>query len=295
MSTSVTPDWTHHTASIGALPAQHWVEAGSGEAVVLLHGFPQHAWMWRRVLPLLAQRRRVIAPDQRGMGGSSITAAGYDKATLACDLHALLRHLGLERVHLVGYDLGGGTAYAFASQFPQMTLGLTEIEYAPPGFGYEQGLQPQPDWQSWQLAFFTQPDVAVQFIAGRERQLLAWYFWHWSHNPDAIDAHDFEVYVRQLQKPGALRAGFSHFATVFEDTVAVRAWSRTPLSMPVLALGGERGAGAYMLPAWRALAVQVEGGVMPGAGHWIADEQPDALAARLADFFDLVEAGGTKP
>jgi pimeloyl-ACP methyl ester carboxylesterase len=198
-------------------------------------------------------------------------------------------------VHLVGYDLGGGTAYAFASQFPEMTRSLVEIEYAPPGFGYEHGLQPQPDWQSWQLAFFTQPDVAVQFIAGRERQLLAWYFWHWSHDPDAIDQHDFEIYVRQLQKPGALRAGFSHFATVFEDTEAVKAWSQTPLSMPVLALGGERGAGAYMLPAWRALAAQVEGGTMPGAGHWIADEQPDALAARLTDFFDRIEAGGPTP
>ena len=295
MSSPHSPDWTHHTSSIGNLPAQHWVEAGSGEAVVLLHGFPQHAWMWRRIVPSLARRWRVIAPDQRGMGGTSITAAGYDKATLARDLHGLLQHLGLERVHLVGYDLGGGTAYAFASQFPEMTQSLVEIEYAPPGFGYEQGLQPQLDWQSWQLAFFTQPDVAVQFIAGRERELLSWYFWHWSHNPDAIDQHDFEVYVRQLQKPGALRAGFSHFAAVFEDAEAVRAWSRTPLTMPVLALGGERGAGTYMLPAWKALAKQVEGGTMSRAGHWVADEQPEALAARLEDFFTRVESGDARP
>lgn len=288
------PDWTHHTATVGTLPSQHWVEAGSGEAVVLLHGFPQHAWMWKRVLPALARSRRVIAPDQRGMGGTSVTAGGYDKATLARDLHALLVHLGIERAHIVGYDLGGGTAYAFASQFPAMTRSLVEIEYAPPGFGYEQGLQAVPDWQGWQLAFFTQPDVAVQFIAGRERELLAWYFWHWSHNPDAIDQHDFEVYVRQLQKPGALRAGFSHFATVFEDAEAVKQWSRTRLGMPVLALGGERGAGAYMRPAWQALATQVEGGVMPGAGHWIADEQPEALITRLGEFFARVEGGASE-
>lgn len=302
MPDPVSPSWAHRTASIGALPSQHWVESGgppdAREAVVLLHGFPQHGWMWKRVLPVLAERWRVIAPDQRGMGGTSITPAGYDKATLAGDLHALLQHLGIERVHLVGYDLGGGTAYAFASRFPEMTRSLVEIEYAPPGFGYEQGLQPVPDWQGWQLAFFTQPDVAVQFIAGRERELLAWYFWHWSHNPDAIDQHDFEVYVRQLQKPGALRAGFSHFAAVFEDAQAVEQWSQKKLAMPVLALGGERGAGVYMLPAWQALAAQVEGGVMAGAGHWIADEQPAALAARLADFFAQVEradAGGVAP
>ncbi len=293
--------WQHGSASLGALATQHWVEAGpangadSAEAVVLIHGFPQHSWMWKRVLRALATTRRVIAPDQRGMGGTSITAAGYDKATLAQDLHTLLQHLGVTRAHLVGYDLGGGTAYAFASLYPAMVRSLVEIEYAPPGFGYEQGLQPVPDWQGWQLAFFTQPDVAVQFIAGRERQLLAWYFWHWSHNPDAIDQHDFEVYVRQLQKPGALRGGFSHFASVFDDAAAVKQWSQTKLAMPVLALGRERGAGAYMLPAWQALATQVQGGVMAGAGHWIADEQPAALVQRLAGFFNDVEAAEARP
>lgn len=287
METGHSSLWSHHTATLGELSSLHWVEAGQGEPVVLVHGFPQHSWMWRRLFPHLSRRWRVIAPDQRGMGGTSIPASGYDKATLARDLHALVQHLGLDRVHLVGYDLGGGTAYAYASQFPESLASLTQIEYAPPGFGYEQGLQPMPDWQSWQLAFFTQPDVAVQFIAGRERQLLAWYFWHWSHNPDAIDATDFEVYVRQLQKPGALRAGFSHFATVFEDAQAVKVWSAVPLAMPVLAIGGERGAGAYMLPAWRRLAARVEGGIVAGAGHWIADEQPEALARRLDEFFGL--------
>ena len=87
-------------------------------------------------------------------------------------------------------------------------------------------MQPVRDWQSWQLAFFTVPDVAVQFIAGKERELLAWYFWHWSYNPDAIDQADFEVYVRQLQKPGALRAGLSYFASVFDDTEQVKAYKQ---------------------------------------------------------------------
>lgn len=264
----------------------HYVEGGQGTPLVLLHGFPQHWWMWRKVMPALAQHFRVIAVDQRGMGGTAITADGYDKTTLARDLHALMAKLGIDRAHVCGYDLGGGTAYAYASLYPEAVHKLVMIEFAPPGFGYEYGMQPVRDWQSWQLAFFTTPDVAVQFIAGKERELLAWYFWHWSYNPDAVDQADFEVYVRQLQKPGALRAGLSYFASVFDDMEQVKRFAATPLPMPVLALGGERGAGAFVLQAMQRLATHAEGGIVDQAGHWIADEQPRALAEQMINFLN---------
>jgi pimeloyl-ACP methyl ester carboxylesterase len=279
---SATP-FVHHTVQAGDL-AMHYVECGQGPPLVLLHGFPQHWWMWRRVMPLLARHFRVIAVDQRGMGGTAITQGGYDKSTLAHDLKALMTTLGIARAHVCGYDLGGGTAYAFASLFPEAVDKLVLLEFAPPGFGYEYGMQPVRDWQSWQLAFFTVPDVAVQFIAGKERELLAWYFWHWSYNPDAIDQADFEVYVRQLQKPGALRAGMSYFASVFDDAEQVKTFSVKPLQMPVLGLGGERGAGGFVLQALQRLATKAEGGVLPQSGHWIADEQPQALAERMTEF-----------
>jgi pimeloyl-ACP methyl ester carboxylesterase len=275
--------FTHHTMQARSL-AMHYVEGGQGTPLILLHGFPQHWWMWRKMMPTLAQHFRVIAVDQRGMGGTAITADGYDKTTLAHDLHALMEQLGLSRAHVCGYDLGGGTAYAYASLYPDAVDKLVMIEFAPPGFGYEYGMQPVRDWQSWQLAFFTTPDVAVQFIAGKERELLAWYFWHWSYNPDAVDQADFEVYVRQLQKPGALRAGLSYFASVFDDMEQVKQFAATPLPMPVLALGGERGAGAFVLQAMQRLASRAEGGIVEKAGHWIADEQPLALAEQMISF-----------
>ncbi len=159
------------------------------------------------------------------------------------------------------------------------------MEYAAPGFGYESGFQPTRNWQSWQLAFFTVPDVAVQFISGRERELLAWYFWHWSYNPEAISQEEIELYVRQLQKPGALRAGFSYFASVFEDTEQVKEFAKKKLKMSVLALGGESGAADYVLKGMQQLAENVTGGIVKGAGHWIADEQPQFLARTLLDFF----------
>jgi pimeloyl-ACP methyl ester carboxylesterase len=283
----------NHTAVVNGLNF-HYPKAGRAkETLVLLHGFPQHSRMWRNVIPALAEKFTVIAPDGRGMGGTSITPEGYDKRTMAEDLRSLLDHIGIENsINLVGYDLGGGTAYAFASLFPEKVKKLAFIEYAPPGYGYEYGMQPVRNWQAWQLAFFTVPDVAVQFITGRERELLAWYFWHWSYNPEAVSQEDFEHYVRQLQKPGALRAGFQWFASVFDDAEQVKEFAKKKLSMPVLALGGEKGANEFVLQGISRLAEDVQGGVIQQAGHWIADEQPAELAVRLLNF--LEEANDSK-
>jgi pimeloyl-ACP methyl ester carboxylesterase len=279
-----TDDFQHRTVTVGDVDL-HVVELGQGDPVVLVHGFPQHWWMWRPLMRDLAKAGyRAIAYDQRGMGGSTIAPAGYDKRTLAQDLAGLLDAIGVGQAAVIGYDHGGGTALAFAFDHPARVRKLGMIEYAPPGYGYEVGLQPTRNWQSWQLAFFTQPDVAVQFIAGKERELLAWYFWHWSANPDAIDEADFEVYVRQLQKPGALRGGFSHFAAVFDDTELFKSYAGRNVDVPVLALGGERGAGAFVEGAMRQLATHVTGATVAGAGHWIADEQPAALATHTIRF-----------
>jgi pimeloyl-ACP methyl ester carboxylesterase len=277
-------DFLHKTLTVGEVDL-HVVEIGSGTPVLFVHGFPQHWWMWRGQMLAMAEHGfRAIAYDQRGMGGSTITAAGYDKRTLAHDLAGLLDALQLDSTALVGYDHGGGTALAFAFEYPERVTHLAMLEYAPPGYGYEYGLQPTRNWQSWQLAFFTQTDVAVQFIAGKERELLSWYFWHWSANPDAVSQADFEVYVRQLQKPGALRGGFSHFAAVFDDTEVFKSYAGKRLMMPVLALGGERGASGFVAQAMQYMAEHVEGGVIPNAGHWIADEQPQVLTERLLSF-----------
>ena len=228
---------------------------------------------------------RAIAIDQRGCGGSDIPLGSYNKATLASDMLAVMDELNVQSAQVIGYDHGGGTAIALAYQSPERVEKLAIIEYAPPGFGYEMGLTAAPGNVNWQLAFFTHPDVAVQFIAGKERELLAWYFWHWAYNPDAVDQADFEVYVRQLQKPGALRGGMMHFASVFEDTELFKTWSASRrLTMPCLGIGGEIAAGIYAEMALKALADNVQGAVIPKAGHWIAEEQPAALQETLLAF-----------
>lgn len=266
----------------------HAISQGEGPAVLLIHGFPQHSHMWRPLMQKLADSGfRAVAIDQRGMGGSDIPPAGYAKATLASDALCLLDALGIETATAVGYDHGGGTAIAMAYCAPDRVTRLAVVEYAPPGLGYEQGLIATPDNRNWQLALFTQPDVAVQFMAGKERELLAWYFWHWSHNPDAVSQEDFELYVRQLQKPGALRGGFSHFASVFED----RRWFEEQaasgrLAMPCLGIGGAAASSSYPELALRAIADNVRGEIVDDAGHWLVEEQPDRFAATIFSFLE---------
>jgi pimeloyl-ACP methyl ester carboxylesterase len=281
----MTEAFEHHRANNGGVSI-HAVTLGTGPAVVLIHGFPQHWWMWRSTMQALAANGyRAVAVDQRGMGGSDIPQSGYDKRTLAGDVLAVLDTLDIPSAAVVGYDHGGGTALALAYEHPARVERLALIEYAPPGFGYEMGLTAAPGNVNWQLAFFTHPDVAVQFIAGKERELLAWYFRHWAYNPDAIDQADFEVYVRQLQKPGALRGGFMHFASVFEDMALFKAWAGAgKLAMPALGVGGEIAAGVYGEMALKALATDVRGAVIPKAGHWVVEEANAALAGVLTGF-----------
>lgn len=281
----MTDAFEHHRARNQGVSI-HAVSLGAGPAVVLIHGFPQHWWMWRSTMrALAASGYRAIAVDQRGMGGSDIPQGGYDKRTLAGDVLAVLDALQIASATVVGYDHGGGTALALAYEQPSRVERLALIEYAPPGFGYEMGLTATPGNINWQLAFFTHPDVAVHFIAGKERELLAWYFWHWAHDPDAVDQADFEVYVRQLQKPGALRGGFMHFASVFEDMALFKAWAAAgKLAMPTLGVGGDAAAGVYGELALKALATDVSGAVIPRCGHWVAEEAPGALADVLTGF-----------
>jgi pimeloyl-ACP methyl ester carboxylesterase len=282
----MTPAQTEHHRVRSGDVSLHAVSLGSGPAVILIHGFPQHAWMWRATMEALAAAGfRAVALDQRGCGGSDIPQAGYNKAVLAGDVIAVMDALGIGSARVVGYDHGGGTALALAFLAPERVERLAVIEYAPPGFGYEAGLVAAPGNINWQLAFFTHPDVAVQFIAGKERELLAWYFWHWAYNPDAVSQADFEVYVRQLQKPGGLRGGMMHFASVFEDTDLFKGWAAARrLQMPVIGIGGEAAAGGYPEMALRAFADNVSGAVIPKAGHWIAEEQPEALHQCLLGF-----------
>ena len=291
-------DFQHHRVPLpdrlpgGAPLGLHVRVGGPNDAppVLLIHGWPQHSLMWHTVAPALAETRRVICPDLRGCGSSDIPTAGYDKKTMAADLAAMLDVLGVDGpIDVVGYDLGSGVAYALAAANRERVRRLTVMEFGLAGFGYEEMMAPRPDWHlgsNWHLGFFAVPQAAEFAFRGRERELLQWFFWHIACDGSAVSHEHFELYVRHLSKPGALRAGLDIYAAVWQDAEDNKAAAETPLAMPVLCLGGDASSGGHLEDAWSPVASDVREAVIPRCGHWVGDENPEAVAELLIDFLD---------
>ncbi len=266
----------------------HYTEAGAGDAVVLLHGWPSTWYEWRHVMPLLAERHRVIAPDLRGLGDSSRPSDGYDKKTVAADLWSLLADtLGITRFHLVGHDWGGPTAFALAAAHPQAVRTLSIVDVVLPGLGpdFSQG------GRRWHHAFHMTPDLPEALVAGRERAYLGWFYEQFSWRRGAFAPEDVAEYLRTYTQPGALRAGFALYRAMGRDAEDNRAWAAAGhrLAMPVLAVGGgrteSRGRGTEPQASLAAVADDVTGLVVPDCGHFVPEEQPEALAAALLAHF----------
>ena len=281
-------DLSHHYADLGDVQL-HYVTAGAGFPVVLLHGWPQSWYEWRHILPELATKYRVIAPDLRGLGDSSRPLEGYDKKTIANDIWRLLHdHLGLKEFFLVGHDWGGPTAYALSAAHPEAVRKLAVLDVTIPGDGstnFSQG------GRRWHHAFHQTADLPEALIAGREDIYFSWFYRNWGHHPNVLTAADIAEYLRVYSQPGALRAGFSYYRNLARDIADNEATAKTfKLPMPVLALGGNNawGRGTEVLQSLQRLGGNVRGGVIDHCGHWMAEEQPAVLLQHLLPF--LAEA-----
>lgn len=289
----------HHMANVNGIRL-HYTRAGQGDPVVLLHGFAQTGYMWQeRIMPALAERYTVIAPDLRGSGDSDKPLAGYDKKTMAEDVYQLVQHLGFEKILLIGHDFGANTAYAYAAAHQAEVRRLVYLESILPGFGYEQAMQ-HPfakdgmGREIWHIGALDSPyGIAEVLVAGRERMLLSWFHRNFAYNPTAISEADLDEYVRSFSSPGGL-AALKYYCTHFEDAAHNQKLAKTPLTMPVLALGGEAFLGEGVLKWMEKVASDVRGGAVPECGHWIAEEQPDYLLAAIRSFFAEGEASRKK-
>jgi pimeloyl-ACP methyl ester carboxylesterase len=276
------PAFAHHTAKVNDV-LLHYVIAGHGDPVVLLHGWPQTWYEWRKIIPALAERYTVIAPDMRGLGDSSKPAGGYDKRTVAHDIYQLVRQLGFERIFLVGHDWGGPVAYAYACAHPADVLKLVILDVPIPGAGLEHALTFRPR-SVWHVQFHYVRDLPEALVTGRERTYLSWFF-RTAYDPTAITEQNIDEYVRCYSAPGGLRAGFEYYRAIFTDVEHNLENAKTKLRMPVLALGGERGFGEMTIKSMQQLAEDVRGGVIERCGHWIPEERPGYLTEQLLAFF----------
>ena len=286
-------EFTHHFVELPEV-VLHFVTAGQGDPVVLLHGWPQTWYEWRRIIAALAERYRVIAPDLRGLGDSSRPAGGYDKRTVARDIWQLLQdHLEHDRFFLVGHDWGGPVAYALAAAHPEAVRRLAILDVVIPGDGAESFSQ---GGRRWHHAFHQTLDLPEALTQGCERIYLTWFYRTFGFRPDAIGEADLAEYLRTYTLPGAMRAGFAYYRALPRDIADNQETAaRLKLPMPVLALGGAQGwgRGGEVEESLRRVATDVRGAVVAKCGHWIPEEQPEYLIDRLLAFFG--EDGAAPP
>lgn len=276
---------THHHADLGDVQL-HYVTAGAGAPVVLLHGWPQTWFMWRDVIPLLAPHFSLIAPDMRGLGDSSRPEAGYDKMTVARDIAALMDHLGHDQFRVVAHDWGGPVAFALAAQFPDRVLSMAIFDAPVLGDG-----GPIEHHSRWHFGFHALPGLPEALTQGREELYLRFFYRFGGATPDAISEAAQAEYVRAYAQPGAMTAGFNYYRAVpqdIADNTAFRTAGRW-LDMPILAYGGDpntRGRGMTALDSWARVGRNVTGGVAEKCGHWIPEERPDFVADEVRRHFD---------
>jgi pimeloyl-ACP methyl ester carboxylesterase len=258
------------------------------KTVVLLHGAPQTRYEWRKVMvPLAEAGYRVVIPDYRGAGASDKPRDGYDKWTMAGDIHTLVREVLAvqEPISLVGHDLGSALALSFALRYRDDVVSATFMEAPLPGTEYYEWRVAQKS--AWQFSFHANPDIAVYLTHGRERWYINRFFDELTYQPDAISNEDLDVYARAYEAPGAMRAMCEVYRELDRDAEDNRAalGHHGKLTIPVLASGG---ATNPLATKFRAMCEEVADSVtaqlVPDCGHWVAEEQPAYFIRMFCEF-----------
>jgi pimeloyl-ACP methyl ester carboxylesterase len=256
---------------------------GSGETVILLHGFPQTWSSWKKMMPLLSVNYDVIAVDLRGVGGSDKPKDGYDKKTSALDIRNLMTELGIKQANLVGHDIGGMIAYAFAAQFPAMATSITIIDVPLPGTDIFTAISQDP--RAWHFAFHNDPTVPEALVRGKEQ----FYYSNFMRRVDAgmgkIGKTEIAEAVSAYTVPKTMTTGFNWFRMADQDAKDNKEFFKTKLTMPVLGLNGAKLAPfPYIVEMMKPLATTVEGQTLD-SGHWIPESLPEETVKLLDAFF----------
>jgi pimeloyl-ACP methyl ester carboxylesterase len=259
----------------------HYLTAGRGPTVILLHGYTQTSRMWKPILPLLAEKFTVVAPDLPGIGDSSIPTDRLDMKNAAIRIHALAKSLGVVKARIVGHDIGLMVAYAYAAQFPSETEKLVVMDAFLPGVAGWEDVYNNPG--IWHFRFNGPTPEAL--VKGRERT----YFEHYWNDFAADKAHslsetDRKAYTAAYARPGRMRASWAYFVSFPQAAKDFEELAKTKLTMPVLAIGGEKANGTLLGEQMKIVASNATMVVLKNTGHWVLEENPKETTAALVKF-----------
>lgn len=259
----------------------HYTTGGSGPAVVLLHGFAETSRMWKPILPRLAEKFTVIAPDLPGIGDSSIPSGGMDMKTAANEIHDLVRSLGVTKARVVGHDIGLMVAYAYAAQFPSEVEKLVVMDAFLPGIEGWESIYNSPNY--WHFRFNGPTPEAL--VKGREDIYFA-FFWNdlAADKNHSIPEADRKAYLAAYSRPGRMHSAWEYFASWPQTAKDFAQMAQTKLPMPVLAIGGDKSLGEALGAQMKLVATDVTLVIVKDSGHWILEEQHEQTTDALLNF-----------
>jgi pimeloyl-ACP methyl ester carboxylesterase len=269
----------------------HYVTGGSGAPLVLLPGWPETWWTFHKIMPALAEHYTVIVVDLRGMGGSSKPAEGYDKKTMAADIHELVKSMGYDRVSIAGHDIGSAVAFAYAENYPEVTDKLVMMEFPHP----DESLLTFPLLPAqggvtdklgsarpylWWFAFNQVKGLPEKLLAGHIREEQDWLYNYFLLDDSKVDARDRAVYEHAYNTADAIRASNGWYQTFPQDVTDNKGYGK--LDMPVLVMGGP--AYKWMKMVVSAKATNLTAVDVENSGHFLQEEQPEFVATTMVDF-----------
>ena len=259
----------------------HYMTAGHGTPLILLHGYAETSLMWKPVIPVLAERFTVIAPDLPGIGDSDIPADGLDMKNAAIRIHDLAKSLGVQKAEVVGHDIGLMVAYAYAAQFPTEVTKLVLMDAFLPGVEGWEAVYNNP--AIWHFRFNgPTPEALVQ---GRERTYFD-YFWNdfAADKTHSIPEADRKAYAAAYARPGRMHAGWAYFVSFLQAAKDFAQLSQTKLTMPVLTIGGDKSLGEALGQQAKLVATDATVVVLKNTGHWVLEERPKETTEALQKF-----------
>lgn len=283
----------HRTAVVNGINI-HYVIEGRGFPVVLLHGWPETWFSWRKQIPVLAERFQVIVPDMRGFGDSDKPLTGYDTRTAASDIYELVRSLGHQRIAIVGHDIGVRVTYRYCLDHEGEVDRLALLDGTHP----LEMLGPQPPGavrERWHAFFHQIPDLPERLVSENVEAYLRHFYQAWSVNKSFFTDEEVREYVRAYSQPGNLRGGFGYYrAAAYEDPPDWRVDAERRLSIPALYLWGERrsrtaaAAGLDPVASWKKALSNLRAVHVKGGGHFLHEEKPEEVSRELLAFLSQI-------